>query len=39
VGCAFNSFLLDHAEGLFYAWLTALLYAGLPASTKSVQPA
>lgn len=39
VGCAFNSFLLDHAEGLFYAWLTALLYAGLPASPKNAPPA
>lgn len=25
-----NSALLDHTEGLLYAWLTALLYAGLP---------
>jgi O-antigen ligase len=32
VGCLFNSFLLDHAEGLFYAWMTGLLYgAGLEA--------
>jgi hypothetical protein len=30
VGCIFNSFLLDHAEGLFYAWLSGLLFAGLP---------
>ena len=29
VGCLFNSFLLDHTEGLMYAWLTALLYGGL----------
>lgn len=29
VGSLFNSLLLDHAEGLFYAWLTGLLYAGL----------
>ncbi len=27
-----NSPLLDHTEGLLYAWLTALLYAGLPAT-------
>lgn len=27
--CMFNSPLLDHTEGLLYAWLTALLYAGL----------
>ncbi len=30
-----NSPLLDHTEGLLYAWLTALLYAGL----KSAAPA
>lgn len=29
VGCLFNSFLLDHTEGLFYAWFTGLLYGGL----------
>ena len=29
VGCMFNSFLLDHTETLFYAWLTGLLFAGL----------
>jgi O-antigen ligase len=29
VGCMFNSFLLDHTEALFYAWLTGLLYAGI----------
>jgi O-antigen ligase len=28
-GCLFNSLLLDHTEGLLYAWLTGLLYAGL----------
>lgn len=28
-GCLFNSFLLDHTEGLFFAWLSGLLYAGL----------
>jgi len=22
--------LLDHAEGLFFAWLSGLLFAGLP---------
>ena len=30
VGCLFNSFLLDHTEGLLYAWLSAVLYGGLP---------
>jgi hypothetical protein len=24
----FNSFLLDHTEALFYAWLSGLLFAG-----------
>lgn len=33
-----NSALLDHTEGLLYAWLTALLYAGLP-PTKMPDPA
>lgn len=29
VGCLFNSFLLDHAESIFYAWLTGLVFARL----------
>jgi O-antigen ligase len=29
VGCLFNSLLLDHTEGLLYAWLSGLLFAGL----------
>ena len=29
IGCLFNSLLLDHSEGLFYAWLSGLLYSGL----------
>lgn len=29
IGCLLNSMLLDHTEGLFYAWLTGVLYAGL----------
>jgi len=29
VGCMFNSFLFDHTEALFYAWLSGLLFAGL----------
>jgi O-antigen ligase len=28
-GCLFNSFLLDHTEGLLYAWFSGLLFAGL----------
>lgn len=35
VGCLFNSLLLDHAEGLLYAWLTGVLYAGLKSSQAS----
>jgi len=29
VGCLFNSLLLDHTEGLLYAWLTGVLFGGL----------
>lgn len=28
-GCMLNSLLLDHTEGLLYAWLTGVLYGGL----------
>ena len=34
IGCLFNSLLLDHTEGLFFAWLSALLYAGLRARSE-----
>ncbi len=34
VGCMFNSLLLDHTEGLLYAWLTGLLYAGVESGKK-----
>jgi hypothetical protein len=34
-GCLFNSLLLDHTEGLLFAWLTALLYGGLVVRTPS----
>ena len=34
IACMLNSALLDHTEGLLYAWLTALLYAGLPTGKK-----
>jgi O-antigen ligase len=36
VGCFFNSFLRDHAEALFYAWLSGLLYAGLIGPTETL---
>lgn len=29
IGSLFNSLLLDHTEGLLYAWLTGLTFAGL----------
>lgn len=38
IGCLFNSFLMDHAEGLFYAWLSGLLFAGLPRSKPNGMP-
>ncbi len=34
--CMLNSALLDHTEGLLYAWLTALLFAGLKSSDYRV---
>ena len=30
-GSLFNSLLLDHAEGLFFAWMSGVLFAGLRA--------
>jgi O-antigen ligase len=39
VVCMFNSALLDHTEGLLYAWLTALLYAGLGSRQNDTSPA
>jgi len=33
VGCLFNSLLLDHTEGLLFAWLSALVFAA-PAKTR-----
>lgn len=38
IGCMFNSFLMDHAEGLFFAWLSGLLFAGLPRSKPNEMP-
>lgn len=29
VGCLFNSLLLDHSEGLFFGWVSALVFAGM----------
>jgi O-antigen ligase len=36
IGCMLNSLLLDHTEGLLYAWLTGLLYAGLESRRRIV---
>ena len=38
IGCIFNSLLLDHTEGLLFAWLTAVLYGGLLATGPSETP-
>ena len=35
VGCLFNSFLLDHTEGLLFAWMTGLLYGGLDRGSRA----
>ena len=29
LGCLFNSLLMDHVEGLFFAWASGVLFAGL----------
>ncbi|MGH8687204.1 MAG: O-antigen ligase family protein [Burkholderiales bacterium] len=34
LGCLFNSFLHDHAESLFYVWLSGLLFAGLQTAPR-----
>lgn len=34
VNCAFNSALHDHADGLFFAWMTALLFASLSRTAR-----
>ena len=38
LGCLFNSLLLDHVEGLLYAWASGLLYAQFTGHPKA-QPA
>jgi O-antigen ligase len=39
MGCLFNSLLLDHTEGLLFAWLTALLFGGLAPASRPQQAA
>ncbi len=34
VNCLFNSALLDHADGLFFAFMTAVLFAGMKREKK-----
>lgn len=38
VGCLLNSLLLDHTEGLFYAWLTGVLCGGLEYAPRNKSP-
>lgn len=38
-GCMVNSLLLDHTEGLFYAWLSGLLYSSLKYGLSENLPA
>ena len=39
IGCLFNSLLLDHTEGLLFAWMTGLCFATLRPSEESGQAA
>ena len=39
IGCLFNSLLMDHAEGLFFAWATSVLFGGLNSPPTSGAPA
>ena len=34
VGCLFNSFLIDHVEGLLFAWMAGVLFAAPPPPEK-----
>jgi len=35
IGCLFNSLLMDHTEGLLFAWASGLWFAGLKSPHKS----
>jgi O-antigen ligase len=39
IGCLFNSLLLDHTEGLLFAWSAGILFAGLQSFSSSSPPA
>jgi O-antigen ligase len=36
IGGLFNSFLLDHAEGLLFAWSTGMVYGGIRAAPQGI---
>jgi O-antigen ligase len=36
IGCLFNSLLLDHTEGLFFAWMSGVLFGALPVPSKEI---
>lgn len=38
IGCLFNSLLMDHTEGLLFAWASGLLFAGLKLPQQSGAP-
>jgi O-antigen ligase len=38
IGCMLNSLLLDHTEGLLYAWLSGVLYGGLKSADSHDNP-
>jgi O-antigen ligase len=35
VGCLFNSQLLDHTEGVFFVWLSGVLFAAVPGKPQA----
>ncbi|MCE9642231.1 MAG: O-antigen ligase family protein [Betaproteobacteria bacterium] len=37
LGCLFNSLLIDHTEGLLFAWLTGLVFAAAVPATVSAE--
>lgn len=39
LGCLLNSLLMDHVEGLFFAWGTGMLFAGLKSQTTKKEAA
>jgi hypothetical protein len=35
IGCLFNSLLIDHTEGLLFAWLSGLVFVTIPTDKRS----